>query len=253
MRGLVLKNLYVSADEKPIVRGVDLAVLPGQVVALMGPNGSGKSTLANAIMGHPKYQITKGKILLEGDDITALPPHKRARAGLFLSLQHPPEIPGVNVANFLRLAKQALTGTTINPLEFHEGLNRQVAALKMDPEFIRRHVHAGFSGGEKKRLEILQLLVLNPKYAILDETDSGLDVDALKIVSAGINRFRSPEHGILLITHYNRMLEYVVPEAVQVMREGKIVVSGGKELAKHIETKGYAGMPQRTLVVKNPC
>lgn len=237
---LSIKNLHISAADKAIVQGVSLELPPGQVHAIMGPNGSGKSTLANALMGHPKYTITTGEILLEGENITALSPDKRARLGLFLSMQHPPEIPGVNVANFLRLSKQALTGKPVNHLEFHEELNQKLQELKMDPEFIRRHVHTGFSGGEKKRLEILQLLALNPKYAVLDETDSGLDVDALKIVAEGINKFRSPEHGILLITHYNRVLEYVVPDLVHIMAEGKIVKSGGRELAKEIEKSGYS-------------
>lgn len=236
---LSIKNLFVSVADKEIVRGVSLTIKPGQVHAIMGPNGSGKSTLANTLMGHPKYTVTKGKVMLEQTDITPLAADKRAKLGLFLSMQHPPEIPGVNVANFLRLAKQALTGKPVGPLEFHEELNKKMEELKIDPLFARRYLNLGFSGGEKKRLEILQLLALNPAYAVLDETDSGLDVDALKIVAKGINHFRGPTRGILLITHYNRILEYVVPNFVHIMVGGKIVKSGGKELAQQVERKGY--------------
>ena len=237
---LELKNLHISVDAKEIIHGVSLIVPPGEVHAIMGPNGSGKSTLANTLMGHPKYQITKGKIKLDTLDITNLAPDKRARAGLFLSMQYPPEIPGVSIANFLRLSAGAMRGQNQNPITFHKELNNQMKDLGIDPSFAGRHINLGFSGGERKRLEILQLLILNPTYAILDETDSGLDVDALKVVADGINRFRSKDHGILLITHYNRILEYVVPDVVHVMVAGKIAKSGGKELAKEIEKTGYS-------------
>ncbi len=236
---LQIKNIHVSAGDKPIVHGFNLKVKPGEVHAIMGPNGSGKSTLANTLMGHPKYKITNGKIELNKLDITNISPDKRAKAGLFLSMQYPPEIPGVSISSFLRLSAGALRGKTENPITFHKELNERMKELGIDPSFAGRHINLGFSGGERKRLEILQLLILNPTYAILDETDSGLDVDALKIVAKGINTFRSPQHGILLITHYNRILEYVVPDFVHIMVGGKIVNSGKKELAEEIENAGY--------------
>lgn len=235
---LEIKNLRVSVKDKPIVQGVSLSVAKGTVSAIMGPNGSGKSTLANALLGHPKYTVTSGQIVVDGQDVIALSPDKRARAGLFLSAQYPPEIPGVTVANFLRLAA-ANRGAGTDILTFQKKLRDQMTALHIDPSFAARYINTGFSGGEKKRAEILQLLMLNPGYAILDEIDSGLDVDALKTVAEGINRYR-PGNGILLITHYNRILEYVVPDIVHIMAEGKIVKSGGKELAREIEQTGYS-------------
>ena len=239
---LKLKNLHISAADKPIVHGLDLEIKPGEVHAIMGPNGSGKSTLANTLMGHPKYKITNGTVKLNKLDITNLTPDKRAKAGLFLSMQYPPEIPGVSISSFLRLSAGALRGKTENPITFHKELTERMKELHIDPAFASRHINLGFSGGERKRLEILQLLILNPTYAILDETDSGLDVDALKIVAQGINRFKFPEHGILLITHYNRILEYVVPDFVHIMVAGKIVKSGRKNLAKEIEKNGYQSL-----------
>jgi len=236
---LELKNLHISASGKEIVKGLNLKIKPCEVHALMGPNGSGKSTLANALMGHPKYKITQGQIFLGGHNITNESPDKRAKRGLFLSMQHLPEIPGVTLANFLRLATAARAGKNQSPLTFHKELLDQMKKLRIDPEFAKRYLNTGFSGGEKKRVEILQLTMLNPNYAVLDETDSGLDVDALQIVADGINRFRGRHHGLLLITHYHRLLEYVVPDIVHIMRDGKIVKSGGKELAKEIEEKGY--------------
>lgn len=236
---LQLNNLHISVEDKKIVTGLSLEIKPGEVHAIMGPNGSGKSTLANAIMGHPKYSITEGTIILDNTDITNDKPDKKSLAGLFLSMQYPPEIPGVAVSNFLRLAVQAATGKKQNPVTFHKMLVEKTKELQMDPSFIIRHLNAGFSGGEKKRMEILQLLTLNPRYAILDETDSGLDVDALKIVAQGINRFHSDNHAILLITHYNRILEYVQPDFVHIMHQGKIIRSGGKELAHDIEKNGF--------------
>lgn len=236
---LELKNLHISVGGKEIVTGLSLNVKPGEVHAIMGPNGSGKSTLANAVMGHPKYTITKGKIVIDKKDMTADAPDKKARAGLFLSMQYPPEIPGVTLTSFLRLTTNSLSGKVAHPLVFHKGLLEKMKELHMDPAFATRYLNTGFSGGEKKRAEILQLLILKPKYAILDETDSGLDVDALKIVSEGINTFHTKKNGILLITHYNRILEYVKPDFVHIMYKGNIIKSGGKELAKEIEKNGY--------------
>lgn len=236
---LEIKNLYISVGDKEIVHGLSLTVEKGSVHAIMGPNGSGKSTLANALMGHPKYTITDGQILLDGEDVTHAKVNEKAKKGLFLSMQYPPEVAGVTVTNFLRTATNALTGTTQNPVQFHKQLLEKMHTLGIDPSFAGRAINVGFSGGEKKRLEILQLLGLNPTYAVLDETDSGLDVDALKIVAEGINRFRSPGHGIMLITHYNRILQYVKPNVVHVMVGGRVVRSGGGELAEEVEKNGY--------------
>ncbi len=239
MKSLEIQNLHVSVGAKEIVKNFSLTILPGEMHAIMGPNGSGKSTLANTLMGHPKYTVTAGSIILDGENITALSPEKRAKKGLFLSQQYPPEIAGVTLANFLRVAKNSLTGENANPLTFYHELVATMNTLNMPADFASRHLNTGFSGGEKKRAEILQLLLLNPTYTILDETDSGLDVDALRIVAEGINRFRSPEKGILLITHYNRILEYVVPDFVHIMKDGVIIESGSKDLAKKIEKSGY--------------
>lgn len=239
MQSLQIDNLKIAREGKDIVAGVSLEVKPGEVHVLMGPNGSGKSTLANTLMGHPDYDVTDGAILLDGKDITGMPVHERAKAGLFLSMQYPPEIPGLTVFNFLRSAVNAVRETKLSVLEFRDRLQKEMAELKMDPSFSRRHLNAGFSGGEKKRAEILQMAMLSPKYAVLDETDSGLDVDALKIVSEGINRLRGPETGILLITHYTRILNYVKPDYVHILKDGKIVKSGGPELAETIEREGF--------------
>jgi Fe-S cluster assembly ATP-binding protein len=206
----------------------------------MGPNGSGKSTLANALMGNPEYTVTKGEVILNNADITNLSPDKKAQAGLFLSPQYPPEINGVSVGNFLRLTKNALTKTTNDPLTFRTEILAMMEKLHIPPEFLSRSLNTGFSGGEKKKMEILQLLILNPTYAILDETDSGLDVDALKIVAEGINMFKNETKGILLITHYNRLLEHITPDIVHIMQDGKIVKTSGRELAKEVEEKGYS-------------
>lgn len=237
---LKISNLKINVADQKIVHDLNLEIKPGEVHAIMGPNGSGKSTLANTLMGHPKYKVAAGSIELDGTDITAEKPNVRAQKGLFLSMQYPPEIEGVTIANFLRVAKNSLTGVNHNPLDFHKELMAKMVELNIDPTFARRHLNAGFSGGEKKRAEILQLAVLDPKYAILDETDSGLDVDALRIVADGINRFRGSGKGILLITHYNRILEYVTPDFVHIMSGGKIVKNGGAELAKEVEKSGYA-------------
>ncbi len=237
---LEIHDLHISTGDKEIIHGLDLVLKKDEVHVIMGPNGSGKSTLANAIMGHPKYTVTKGNIVLDGEDITHAKVTDRARKGLFLSMQYPPQVEGVTVTSFLRTATNVMRGDTQNPIKFHKALLEKMAELGIDPAFATRYLNVGFSGGEKKRLEILQLLVLNPMYAILDETDSGLDVDALRVVAEGINRFRSPEHGILLITHYNRILEYVKPDYVHIMIGGKIVESGGAELAEKIEKEGYS-------------
>ncbi len=239
MNQLEFQKLDIKVENKDIIHGLDLIVKKGEVHAIMGPNGSGKSTLANAVMGHPKYTITSGQVLLDGEDITTIKVSEKAKKGLFLSMQYPPQIEGVTVSNFLRTATAALTGEKQKPVKFHKALLKKMAELEMDPAFANRALNVGFSGGEKKRLEILQLVVLNPKYVILDETDSGLDVDALKVVAEGINRFRGADNGILLVTHYNRILEYVVPDAVHIMVEGEIVASGGKELAHRVEKNGY--------------
>ena len=236
---LEIKKLAVSVDSKEIISEFSLVINQGEIHAIMGPNGSGKSTLANTLMGHPKYTVTNGKIEINGTDITTLAPDKRARLGLFLSMQYPPQIPGVTIANFLRTTTASLTGVNKNPLEFHKELLNKMKDLDIDPSFASRHLNTGFSGGEKKRAEILQLSMLEPTYAILDETDSGLDVDALKIVAAGINKFHTKDKGILLITHYNRILEYIKPDFVHIMVAGKIVKTGTKELAHKIEKEGY--------------
>ncbi len=237
---LEIKNLHVSVADKKILHGIDLELQKGKVVAIMGPNGSGKSTLSNVIMGHPKYTVTQGTVSVDGEDITTVKPDVRAKNGLFLSMQYSPEIAGVTVSNLLRISVESLTGEKQHPVKFYQKLQQTMKDLNIDPAFASRSINVGFSGGEKKRMEILQLAVLNPTYAILDETDSGLDVDALKVVAEGINKFKSPEHGVLLITHYNRILEYVIPDMVHIMMNGMIVKSGGKELALEIEKSGYA-------------
>ncbi len=239
MDSLLIKNLHVQADGKEIIHGVDLEIEKGKVVVIMGPNGSGKSTLANTLMGHPQYEITRGSIVLDNNDITELDPEKKAHLGLFLSMQYPPKIEGITIGNFLRTAKAAQTGENINPLDFHKELTQKMKALSIHPDLLKRYLNVGFSGGERKKMEILQLMVLDPTYAILDETDSGLDVDALKIVADGINTFKREDKGVLLITHYNRILKYITPDVVHVMKQGMLVKSGGAELATEIEEKGY--------------
>lgn len=239
---LEIKNLHVSADGKEILKGVNFDIEKGKVIVIMGPNGSGKSTLANALAGHPKYLITKGNILLDNKDITYETANKRALSGLFLSMQYTPEIEGVTIANFFRLVINARQKKKMNPLIIHSLLLKKMKELDIDESFLKRYLYVGLSGGEKKKLEILQLSVLDPTYAILDETDSGLDIDALKIVSKGINNFRNDDRGILLITHYNRILNHVQPNVVHVMIEGKIVKSGNAELAKKIEKNGYVNL-----------
>ena len=240
---LEVKDLKVKIEDKEILKGIDLTVEKGEVVALMGPNGSGKSTLAYTLMGHPKYEIISGKIFLNGEDITEAAPDERARKGLFLSFQYPQEISGVSVSNFLRTALNAKRGSLgekqISVMDFHKLLQEKMELLKIDMSFALRYLNEGFSGGEKKRMEILQMAVLNPEIGILDETDSGLDVDALRTVAEGVNSLKSSELGILLITHYQRILNYITPDTVHIVMDGKIVKSGGKELALEVEEKGY--------------
>ncbi|RSM72115.1 Fe-S cluster assembly ATPase SufC [Actinoplanes sp. ATCC 53533] len=245
MSTLEIRDLQVSVklpegELKPILAGVDLTVRAGETHAIMGPNGSGKSTLAYSIAGHPKYQITGGTVTLDGDDVLAMTVDERARAGLFLAMQYPVEVPGVSVANFLRTAKTAIDGQAPKLRTWAGELRGAMEKLQMDPAFAQRNVNEGFSGGEKKRHEIMQLELLKPKIAILDETDSGLDIDALRVVSEGVNRVReSGEAGLLLITHYTRILRYIKPDFVHVFVAGKIVQEGGPELAEQLEAEGY--------------
>ncbi len=237
---LEIKDLHATIDGKEILKGISLTLEKGQVHALMGPNGSGKSTLSNTLMGHPKYQVTSGQILYNGQDITGWKTYERARAGIFLAFQYPTSIPGVSVANFLRTAMKARFGDAFQAKEFRKQLKATMAELGIDDSFATRYVNDGFSGGEKKRHEVLQLSVMKPELAILDETDSGLDIDALRTVAEGINRLKGPQLGILLITHYQRILNYIQPDVVHVFMDGKITRSGGKELALELEQKGYA-------------
>jgi Fe-S cluster assembly ATP-binding protein len=237
---LDIRDLTVNVDDTEILRGVTLTVQAGETHALMGPNGSGKSTLAYAIAGHPKYTVTGGTVTLDGADVLAMPVDERARAGLFLAMQYPVEVPGVSVSNFLRTSVTAIRGEAPKLRLWVKELKESMAALEMDPSFAERNVNEGFSGGEKKRHEILQMALLKPKIAILDETDSGLDVDALRVVSSGVNRVaESGETGTLLITHYTRILRYIAPGFVHVMFDGRIVEEGGPELAQVLEDKGY--------------
>jgi Fe-S cluster assembly ATP-binding protein len=236
---LEIKNLHVRIEEREILRGLDLTVKKNETHALMGPNGSGKSTLANTILGNPTYQVTEGQILFNGEDLTEAAPDERARAGLFLAFQYPATIPGVSVANFLRMAVNAGREEPIKVKEFGQLLGENMDLLRIDRDFTKRYLNEGFSGGEKKRAEILQLAMLRPQIAILDETDSGLDIDALRIVSDGVNALRGPDMGSLIITHYTRILEYVKPDFVHIMLDGRIVREGGSELADELEDKGY--------------
>jgi Fe-S cluster assembly ATP-binding protein len=236
---LAIENLHVSVEGKEILKGVSLTVNQGEIHALMGPNGSGKSTLASTIMGHPKYQVTEGDIRFRGESIVTLPPDERARRGLFLSLQYPVAIPGVTLVNFMRRAVSAVRGHEVPVREFTGLLTDKMNLLKVDREFARRYVNEGFSGGEKKKAEILQLAMLQPKIAVLDETDSGLDVDALRTVAEGVNAVVGPELGILIITHYQRILNYIKPNFVHILADGRMVREGGPELALEIENRGY--------------
>ena len=236
---LEIQNLHVRIEEREILHGVTLKVGKDQTHALMGPNGSGKSTLDNTIMGNPNYEVTEGKILFHGEDLTEADPDERARAGLFLAFQYPATIPGVSVANFLRLAVNARREEPIKVKDFGKMLGENVDLLKIDRSFTSRYLNEGFSGGEKKRAELLQLAMLRPEVAVLDETASALDIDALRIVSDGVNALRGPEMGVLIITHYTRILNYVKPDFVHIMLDGRIVREGGAELADELEEKGY--------------
>jgi Fe-S cluster assembly ATP-binding protein len=248
---LVIKNLHVSVEGQEILKGLDFEMSKGEVHAIMGPNGSGKSTLANTLMGNPAYEVTEGEIWFGGKNIIDLPVDERSRLGLFLAFQYPSAIPGVTVANFLRTAINARyeredpSGNGdgqrrgMSMRDFRRLLKEKMAMLKMDPSFARRYLNDGFSGGEKKRMEILQMAMLRPQIAILDETDSGLDIDALRIVSEGVNELMSPELGVLVITHYQRILNYISPERVHILLDGRVVMSGGPELALELEERGY--------------
>jgi Fe-S cluster assembly ATP-binding protein len=244
MSTLEIKNLHVSViteqGNKQILKGIDLTIRSGEIHAIMGPNGSGKSTLAYSIAGHPKYEVTEGEILLDGENVLEMSVDERARAGLFLAMQYPVEVPGVSVSNFLRTAKTAISGEAPKLREWVGDLKSAMNNLRMDPDFTERNVNEGFSGGEKKRHEILQLELLKPKIAILDETDSGLDVDALRIVSEGVNRaHKNSNLGVILITHYTRILNYIKPDFVHVFVNGKLAEQGGAELAERLENEGY--------------
>lgn len=245
MSELVIRNLHVSIDDKEILKGLDLTIGQGQVHAIMGPNGTGKSTLAYAIMGHPSYQVTEGEAWYNGVNILKLKPDERSRLGIFLAFQYPVSISGVTVANFLRTALNARRRAEnpddkgVSIPEFRKKMREQMELLKMDPAFAGRYLNEGFSGGEKKRAEILQMAMLRPQIAILDETDSGLDIDALRIVSEGVNALRGPELGVMVITHYQRILNYINPDFVHIMYGGRVVESGGPDLALHLEEHGY--------------
>ncbi|GAA4422780.1 Fe-S cluster assembly ATPase SufC [Georgenia halophila] len=244
MSTLEIKNLHVSVETnegpKPILKGADLTIGSGEIHAIMGPNGSGKSTLAYAVAGHPKYTITDGEVLLDGENIVDMTADERARAGLFLAMQYPVEVPGVTVSNFLRTAKTALTGEAPALRHWVGDVKDAMGKLRMDPDFAQRDVNHGFSGGEKKRHEILQMELLKPKFAVLDETDSGLDVDALRVVSDGVNRVHAETGlGVMLITHYTRILNYIKPDHVHVFVEGRVAAQGGPELADQLEAEGY--------------
>jgi Fe-S cluster assembly ATP-binding protein len=245
MNQLEIKNLHVSIEDKEILKGLDLTLPQGEVHAIMGPNGTGKSTLAYTLMGHPSYQVTSGQVSFKGKDLLAMSPDERSRFGLFLAFQYPLSIPGVTVANFLRTAVNARRRAE-NPQdkgvpipEFRKLLKEKMDFLKMDSAFAGRYLNEGFSGGEKKRAEILQMAILRPEIAILDETDSGLDIDALRIVSEGVNSLRNPDLGVLVITHYQRILNYIKPDVVHVMMDGRVVETGGPDLALHLEEHGY--------------
>ena len=238
---LEIRNLHATVGDTEILKGINLIVPRGELHAIMGPNGNGKSTLAKVIVGDPEYTVTQGEVLVDGQNILEMEPDERARLGVFLAFQYPVEIPGVTIANFLRLAMQArkAEGEEVCFTEFYGKLQSALKTLEWDESIVERYLNAGFSGGEKKRNEILQMLMLEPNYIIMDETDSGLDVDALKIVSKGVNSMRGPGLGGLIITHYQRLLDYIVPDKVHIILDGKVVQTGGPELAKKMDTEGY--------------
>jgi Fe-S cluster assembly ATP-binding protein len=236
---LVIENLHVNVEGREILRGVDLVVPRGETHALMGPNGSGKSTLAYTLLGHPKYEVTQGRVFFKGQNVLELEPDERARLGMFLAFQYPTSISGVSLANFLRLSLKSVRGGEVPPGQFRRLVREKLNLLKMDDAFLTRYVNEGFSGGEKKRAEVLQMALLQPEIAILDETDSGLDIDALRTVSEGVNSLVGPNLGILIITHYQRILNYIKPDVVHVMVRGRIVRTGGQELVEALEAQGY--------------
>ena len=240
---LDIQNLTATVADKPILKGISLTVHPGEVHAIMGPNGSGKSTLAQVLAGHPAYEVTGGEVTFDGEDLLAMDPEVRAQHGLFLAFQYPVEIPGVSNAYFLRAAyneiRKARGEEEVDPIDFLDVVEEKAKLVDMDPAFLSRSVNTGFSGGEKKRNEILQMAVLEPKLAVLDETDSGLDIDALRVVADGVNKLRRPDRSTVVVTHYQRLLNYIVPDYVHVLAGGRIVKSGGKELALELEAKGY--------------
>jgi Fe-S cluster assembly ATP-binding protein len=246
-----IQGLKSSIEGKEILKGIDLKINGGEVHAIMGPNGTGKSTLASALMGHPKYEVTEGTVTINGEDLLDMKVDERARAGLFLAMQYPSEITGVTNADFLRSAINARReeGNEISLIKFIRQMEKKMKELEMDPEFMHRYLNEGFSGGEKKRNEILQMLLLEPKIVILDEIDSGLDIDALRIVAAGVNAMRAEDRGFLIITHYQRLLNYVTPDFVHVMMQGRIVKSGGPELAERLEAEGYDWVKEELGIV----
>jgi Fe-S cluster assembly ATP-binding protein len=245
---LEVKNLKVSVEGSVILDGLSLTVGKGEVHVLMGPNGAGKSTLVNAIMGHPQYKVEEGSILFEGQDITHAPANERAKAGLFLSFQNPEEVPGVTLENFMRTSRAAVTGRPVRLFAYKKELAEKMAGLNMDAEYASRYLNVGFSGGEKKKSEILQMLMMNPKLAILDETDSGLDVDAVKIVSEGVEKYHTPENSLLIITHNTKILEALKVDYVHVLMDGRIVKTGGSELVDEINAQGFRGISAQAAV-----
>jgi len=251
MTMLEIRNLHAKVGDKPILNGISLVVNAGEVHAIMGPNGSGKSTLAQVLAGHPAYEVTEGQILYQGQDLLDMEPEERAQAGLFLAFQYPVEIPGVSNAYFLRAAlneiRKARGEEEIDPIDFMDLVEAKLKLVEWGPEIMSRAVNAGFSGGEKKRNEILQMAVLEPRLAILDETDSGLDIDALRIVASGVNALRRPDNATIVVTHYQRLLNYIVPDRVHVLAAGRIVKSGGKELALELEARGYEWLSEEVV------
>ncbi|MDN5697842.1 MAG: Fe-S cluster assembly ATPase SufC [Rubrobacter sp.] len=236
---LKIENLRVEIEGQEIIKGLDLEINKGEIHAIMGPNGSGKSTLSNVLMGHPRYEVTGGTITFHGENVFELEPDERAKLGMFLAFQYPSEVPGVSVANFLRTAVNSVREKELSPMEMYKLLQEKMKIMQMDPKFAERYLNEGFSGGEKKRNEILQMLMLDPSLAIMDETDSGLDIDALQVVSKGVSELRGPEFSAMIITHYSRILRYIEPDYVHVMLDGRLVTSGGKELADQLEENGY--------------